>query len=265
MTTETVKVIIPFYTEQLRDWERATLAHNMEVLSPTLPVVFLKPEGLNIAPYTELYPRAQVMEVSTQWLGTTRGIAGYNEMMMSEAFYALFADTEYIMICHLDAWLFRDEVEEWCRKGYDLVAAPWPTRPRYEHFPLKQWLQWRHRLCAPGKVLRTQMFGKIGNGGLCLRRVSTFREVCKRYAEEIAHFNRQKGALYNEDIFFALVPKELKVPSATEALDFAYDLKPDVCHRLHGGRLPMGCHGFMHKRRICFWQPFIPCIHKSNP
>lgn len=135
-----VKIIIPFYKEELKEWENAALDNNMKRLA-AYPVVFLKPEGLNIDSYIHTYPQAEVISVSTDWLGTKRGIAGYNEMMMSESFYQLFADTEYILICHTDAWIFSDQLQEWCQKGYDLVAAPWPTRPRYRHFPMKQFIQ----------------------------------------------------------------------------------------------------------------------------
>lgn len=254
-----VKVIVPFYTTKLRGWEREALAQTMRMFSPAYPVIFLKSEGLSIDAYTTLYPQAEVIEVSTDWLGTRRGIAGYNEMMMSERFYALFYDAEYILICHLDAWIFRDELKEWCAKGYDLVAAPWPTRPRYNRFPLKQLLRWKFRLFPSKRIIRSQMFGRIGNGGLCLRRVSAFREACILYRLEIERFNRQVDPLYNEDIFWALVPEHFRYPSVETALQFAYDLKPEVCYKLNHRQLPMGCHGFMHKRRIRFWKQFIPC------
>ncbi len=81
-----VKVIVPFYTTKLRGWEREALAQTMRMFSPAYPVIFLKSEGLSIDAYTTLYPQAEVIEVSTDWLGTRRGIAGYNEMMMSERF-----------------------------------------------------------------------------------------------------------------------------------------------------------------------------------
>lgn len=259
----TVKVIIPIYKESLKDWERASLENTMRVLS-AYPIVFLTPPRLKIHFLTATYPTAEVMEVSSDWLGTRRGIAGYNEMMMSKAFYDLFADTDYILICHLDAWIFRDELNEWCRAGYDIVAAPWPMRPRYEHFPLKQWLALKHRLCAPGHIVRSHMFGRIGNGGLCLRRVSAFRQACTTYAVEIDTFNRHDDDLHNEDIFWALVPREFNYPDVATALRFAYDLKPQVCHHLNRGQLPMGCHGFMHKSRIRFWEQFIPFIKHST-
>ncbi len=254
-----VKVVIPIYSKELRDWEYASLENTMKVLS-VHPIVFLKPTELDIAELAKTYPQAEIINVSSEWLGTKRGIAGYNEMMMSKAFYDLFSDTEYILICHLDAWIFRDELSEWCKKGYDIVAAPWPTRPRYNYFPLKQFLQLKKRLFASKRIVRSQMYGRIGNGGLCLRKVATFSTSCERYVNEIAFFNKQTDVLYNEDIFWALIPRDFNYPSAETAVKFAYDLKPEVCYKLNHRQLPMGCHGFMHKRRIRFWKQFIPCV-----
>jgi len=254
-----VKVVIPVYKEEMREWERASLENTMKVLS-AYPVVFLKPRELVITELTDAYPQAEIMNVTSEWLGMRRGIAGYNEMMMSECFYALFSDVEYILVCHLDAWVFRDELKEWCDKEYDLIAAPWPLRPRYANFPLKQFLRWKHWLFPSKSMVRSQMYGRIGNGGLCLRRVSAFREACVVYRDEIERFNRQTGPLYNEDIFWAMVPENFRYPSVETALQFAYDLKPEVCYKLNHGQLPMGCHGFMHKRRAGFWKQFIPCV-----
>ncbi len=260
-----VKIIIPFYKEELKEWENAALDNNMKRLA-AYPVVFLKPEGLNIDSYIHTYPQAEVISVSTDWLGIKRGIAGYNEMMMSESFYQLFADTEYILICHTDAWIFSDQLQEWCQKGYDLVAAPWPTRPRYRHFPMKQFIQLKKWLfTSPDKISRMQMYDKIGNGGLCLRKVSAFSKACRKYAKEIHDFNSRPDSMHNEDIFWALIPTEFNYPDVGTALQFAFDLKPRVCYQLNHRQLPMGCHGFMHKSRIKFWEPFIPCITPKQP
>ena len=130
-----VKIIIPFYKETLKDWEKAALANNMEKLS-NYPVVFLKPEGLNISSYEQACPQAETISVSTDWLGTKRGIAGYNEMMMSEAFYQLFSDCEYILICHTDAWIFRDD-----------LSACWWALPSVRPLPSCRWSSRRSRSC----------------------------------------------------------------------------------------------------------------------
>lgn len=255
-----VKVIIPIYKLTLNNWEYAALKNNIQILS-SHPIVFLKPEGLDITCIVRSYPQTEVVDVSTNWLGVKRGIAGYNEMMMSKKFYDLFSDTEYILICHTDAWIFRDELLQWCEKGYDLVAAPWPTRPRYRYFPLKQFLAIKKKITtSTHEISRIDMYDKIGNGGLCLRKTSTFGMACEHYATEIAYFNSLSDSMHNEDIFWALIPKELNYPNVKEALKFAFDLKPQVCYQLNNKQLPMGCHGFMHKSRTKFWKPFIPNI-----
>lgn len=252
-----VKVVIPFYKETLNQWESKALANNMQVLSAH-PTVFLKPDGLSVASLTAKYPQAEVLNVSENWLGTKRGIAGYNEMMMSQAFYDLFGDTEYILICHTDAWVFRDELSIWCGAGYDLVAAPWPLRPRYRYFPFKQFLTLKKRFSRSSHGFsRWDLLEKIGNGGLCLRRVSAFSAACMRYAEDIKRLSNQPGGVY-EDAFWALIPQELRYPSVDTALRFAFDVKPEVCYDLNNRQLPMGCHGFMHRSRAKFWQRFIP-------
>ena len=102
-----------------------------------------------------------------------------------------------------------------------------------------------------------QMYDKIGNGGLCLRKVDSFIQACRKYAREIADFNARTDSMHNEDIFWALIPKSFIIPMFKLQL---IRLKPRVCYTLNHKELPMGCRGFMHKSRMNFWKPFIPCI-----
>lgn len=251
-----VKIVIPLYKETLSAQEKQALANNVNILS-AYPITFLKPEGTDVSVVTSGYPQAEMLEVSAEWLGRKRGIAGYNEMMMSKEFYDMFSDYEYILICQTDVWIFRDELMRWCERGYDIVAAPWPTRPRYRHFPLKQLFSLRKAICPNSKsVQRQEKCGKVGNGGLSLRRIASFQAACLRYSDEIEHFMRIKE---NEDIFWAFVPEDFNYPSEKAALEFSFDNKPALCYRLNGKRLPMGCHGYMHKSRLEFWRRFIDC------
>lgn len=253
-----VKVVIPIYKKEMGNLERASLDNTMKVLS-AYPIVFLKPMELNLSELIEAYPQAEIVGVTSEWLGTKKGVIGYNEMMMSKGFYDLFSDTQYVLICHLDAWIFRDELSQWCNDGYDLVAPPWPIRPRYTHFPLKQLLQLQ-RTFSKG-ITRSHMYGRIGNGGLTLRKVSAFAAACEVYAEDITYFlSRQDDGLYYEDIFWALIPQKFNYPTVETALKFAYDLKPKLCYNLGNHQLPMGCHGFMRRSRVGFWKQFIPSL-----
>ena len=159
-----VRVVVPVYRELTAD-EEASLRNNVRVLA-AWPFVVLHPE--DVAPPAccrEL--GLETRPVSGEWLGSRNGIAGYNRMMLSETFYACFADTEYILICHPDAWIFRDELESWCRRGYDCVAAPWLRRPFYDLPLVKQYMQWRDAAKRrKGEWSRQILYGRIGNGGL---------------------------------------------------------------------------------------------------
>jgi hypothetical protein len=254
---ETVKVIIPIY-KALKDWEEFSLKNTINVLGKH-PIAILKPKDLDVSSISSKYPQLEIISVTDEWLGTRNGIAGYNRMMMSKTFYEMFSDYEYIFICHVDAWIFRDELLQWCEKGFDIIAAPWPLRPRYTYFPMKQFLWLRKHLLGRNKNLRSDMFGRIGNGGICIRKVASFSNACDKYAKEIEYYWSKKGEdLYNEDLFWALEPKDFKYPSVETALQFAFDLKPRLCFQLNHQQLPMGCHGFQHKSRIEFWKKYIP-------
>jgi hypothetical protein len=220
-------------------------------------MVLLAPEGLNIDAITALAPQAEVMRVSTNWLGPN-GIAGYNDMMMSKSFYQLFDDCEYILICQTDAWIFRDELEQWCDGGYDYIGAPWPKRRRYSMPIISQYLWLRRKLFKRnGRLLRQDYFKKVGNGGLSLRRIDSFIKACDTYAQRIEYFKSHTGTRYNEDWFWALIPTEFHYPTFEKALGFSFDVNPKTCYHLSKNSLPFGCHGWFKKRNIEFWTPII--------
>lgn len=230
--------------------------NNIRVLG-SHTVVLLKPEGLDIAWLERKYPQAEVMEVSDEWLGTKRGIAGYNAMMMSADFYRMFSDCEFILICHVDAWVFRDETDLWMSRPFDHVAAPWITWSIYSYFPFSLFTALRRRLTPRSKMLRSDTYGHVGNGGLSLRRVAPFISACENHSAEAREFIAARNSMHNEDVFFALIATELRSPSAEEAMAFAIDVKPTVCYKKLGGSLPMGCHGYRHRSRWGFWKRFI--------
>lgn len=257
-TTHTkVKIVVPVYSERLYEKERKSLHQTVKMLG-RYPIVLLAPEGMDISAVTDEFPTLDVLRVTDEWLGSKNGIAGYNCMMLSREFYEMFSDCEYILICQTDAWIFRDELEQWCDRGYDYVGAPWPKRKVYDNPFIKCYLKLRKALfSSPTRILRQEGFDKVGNGGLSLRRVSSFIAACDRYAEIIAYFKAHRGTRYNEDWFWAIVPKEFVYPSFREALDFSFDVKPEMCFELTGGRLPFGCHGWNKRRMYGFWQPII--------
>jgi hypothetical protein len=194
------------------------------------------------------------------------GIAGYNQLMMSKNFYLQFSHYRYVLIYQLDAWVFRDELDSWCAKGFDYVGAPWFEGNRSHEEGASLWA--------------------VGNGGFSLRRVRTFIDLfsqdkrvysirhclkeavksnngkrfetfCKlfkiRFSDLVAEWDDA------EDLFYCLRLKgtrlELRVPSVEEAMSFAFEQSPSYLFGLTK-ILPFGCHAWR-KYEQGFWNRFI--------
>ncbi|MEG1611485.1 MAG: DUF5672 family protein [Alistipes sp.] len=254
---EQVKVVIPIYKPTLTDAERASVTQTVRVLG-RYPLVMLCPCDVDVSAVAQEFPMLQMVRVSSEWLGRRYGIAGYNRMMLSAAFYDLFADAEYILICHIDAWIFRDELSAWCDRGYDCVAAPWVRRAIYDLPIVHHWMAWRCDWAArKSKFVRQMLYGRVGNGGLSLRRVASFRAACDTYKEVVDKHKCETHHFYNEDVFWAVVPTDFHYPTCGEALLFAFDTNPSYCFKLCNHQLPFGCHSWSKPRMWRFWQKFI--------
>ncbi|MEG1885865.1 MAG: DUF5672 family protein [Alistipes sp.] len=253
-----VKVVIPVYKPTLSEQEHASLAQTAAVLG-SYPLVLLKPCGVDTSAIVAEFPQLKTLEVSDEWLGVKNGIDGYNRMMLSKEFYDLFPDTEYILICHTDAWIFRNELSAWCERGYDCVAAPWIKRGLYEQPLVKHYMLLQRWFAdKSGLLTRQVIYNKIGNGGLSLRKVESFRAVCEMQGDAIEHFLSSRHHLFNEDVFWAVIPLSFKYPTVSEALRFAFDTNPVYCYKLSGRKLPFGCHSWSKPRMYRFWHFFIP-------
>ena len=254
-----VTVVIPLYREALPEFELQLLLNNLNVLKAH-KITFVIPDNMNIGQLSEQFniDKYDIVRVSEQWLGKINGIAGYNQMMTSGEFYGLFSDSEYILICQTDVYVFSDELDYWCDKGYDYIGAPWPKRKSYDNIFIKLYLQLRSRLTSRKKgLLRQDLFNKVGNGGFSLRKVDSSIMATDKYAQEVMRFAAGKGHLFHEDVFWAMVPEEFNYPTFSEALRFSFDVKPEYCYELNGGKLPFGCHGLTNGRIFKFWEDKI--------
>ncbi len=258
-------VVIPLYKPELTSCERASIRQTVRILGGGIFLIeLLVPEGMDRTEIEREFPSLPVRSVSDEWLGRKNGIAGYNRMMLSAEFYETYRAYEYILICHADAWVFRNDLSAWCRRGFDCVAAPWVRRGIYDLPLLKQYLRYRlRRSRESGRLIRQSLYGKVGNGGFSLRRVERFREACEKYRTEIERFCADDTHLGNEDVFWAVVPEDFRYPTEREALRFAFDTNPRYCYRLCGGALPMGCHAWSKPRMWRFWRRIIPLGRKA--
>ncbi|MDR3262288.1 MAG: hypothetical protein LBT78_10725 [Tannerella sp.] len=253
MEKKSVKVVIPIYKTGLSELEMRSLQQACKVLKP-YPKVIVKPESLDLSSLEAAFPALTCQPFDD---GYFKGIAGYNRLMLSPDFYAAFRDTEYILIYQPDAYVFRDELTEWCAKGYDYIGAPWLKRPVYNKplvSELMSFFRWLDRL--RGKANKQSLYNKIGNGGLSLRKVESHYQAARQFGSRIESFLDRKHHLFNEDVFWATVP-DFRYPEVSEALDFAFDKYPGYCYRLKNNTLPFGCHGWYKRKMKRFWQPVI--------
>lgn len=210
---------------------------------------------------------------------------GYNRLLLRKEFYRAFGDYEYVLIYQLDCLVFASNLEDWCRKGWDYVGAPW-LRDTED---------------------ATKGFSEVGNGGLSLRRVQRAVEVLTstRFLEDAKTRGSRTGdrskVVYDrlesrprlkrivvagktflhgwgyhnnvrwltrkiakdkdhEDLFWAYEARKLVrdfcIPEPREALEFSFELAPRYCFKMNFSRLPFGCHAWFRYDRE-FWEPFL--------
>ena len=239
-------VLVPVYKPRPTASERFSIARTMEVLGRH-PIWLVAPESLDTAPYTELFPTLRVARFPDAYF---QGIPGYNRLLVSPFFYEKFADYEYVLICQTDVYVFADELDDWTRKGYDYIGAPWIETPP----STKRW--------SPFNFSRF-MTGKVGNGGFSLRKVSSHLRNARRWSRWVGLISGPTRTKIHEDYFWSLlVPRfdrAFRIPSLREALGFAFEYQPSKCYALNEGRLPFGVHAW-EKYEPEFWAPFIPPV-----
>lgn len=162
-TTLDCAILIPTHKEVLNDLEFASLRNTLRTLEKWHAYVLL-PNGLGCEFYLDLqksYKNLRVINLESGFLGS---IENYNSMALSPKFYSRFKDYSYLLICHLDSWVFRDELDKWIELGYDYIGAP---------------------LFLPENGLSRNIWNLAapvgGNGGLCLRRTSKMLQLCSNF------------------------------------------------------------------------------------
>ena len=136
--------------------------------------------------------------------------------------------------------MFRDELAEWCRRGYDYVGAPWidlewvaEARPRWSP-------QTRDVV--------------VGNGGFALRRVATAATILTDHREVADEWGG------NEDMFWSFLAgacRPFSIPGLEEATAFSFESRPERAFEINRSRLPFGCHTWRRGGTFEFWLPVL--------
>lgn len=269
--TNKVCIVIPIYKEKPTEWEKASFRQVLKVLSLYDFVIYTHDELDLSVYYDEAVAFNKNLRVEFFNKSYFSSIIGYNKLCLNIDFYRRVESYEYMLIYQLDAWVFRDELLDWCDKGYDYVGAPWFT-----NF---------------GSYEKGEKLWAVGNGGLSLRR----NEFCIKflsYKLPISfHLDINKGMrlfirsclksvgvrntiqwyvkhVYkwiNEDQIFTVYISSLtkrkvllpKMPAPKEAAYFSFDQSPSFLYKLCNENLPFGCHAFEKYEYDNFWSKFI--------
>ncbi len=273
-----VAVVIPHYREMLNEDERQSLNQCAEVLG-RYALFMVLPEDIEGNSITDLFAQKKV-SIDRKCFPKEYfdGIRGYNQLMLSKQFYQAFVDYDYILIYQTDAFVFRDELTEWCERGYDYIGAPW-----FQSY----WL-WRSN---------TKLWTS-GNGGLSLRNVASFLKVLNHKGPfkplrsflninnspllkiKKLPFNRLVNITIEntvefftsinqttEDRFWGVDTMEsyldFNVAPNEVAMRFSFECNPRHLYKLTNQQLPFGCHAWR-KYDKDFWDEVYFNLHKSE-
>lgn len=221
-------VVIPIYKQELTYLEKVSL-RQADIMLKKYKKVFAAPDSLSFD-YGIQY---DVARFSDKYFTST---AGYSELLMSSEFYARFTNFQFMLIYQLDAFVFSDQLEKFCKADYDYIGAPIKGG------------DWRHY--------------HVGNGGLSLRNINSAIKVLKNKELIAAKIRTSLNpSRLDEDIFFGYCGSDreidFNVPSARYAAMFA--AQNDYAHGLRDiakRGLPFGCH-YWWGYNYDFWKPHI--------
>ena len=277
------QIVIPLYKnkELLSANELFSLKNNMTILH-NWPHVFIGPDHIDWDGYRKLFSESD-LEFKIEIFDSQffKSVAGYNTLLTSAEFYKRFTEDEFILICQLDAWVFKDELEYWCRKGYDYIGAPW-----FEGLKSAD--------------ESSEIIG-AGNGGFSLRNIKSSIRLQKRinflrklrtfwfkshlqalwrfpnmilYLKKWFHVSSITKLNFlllenpfNEDYYWANIIAETftdyQVADLEDSIKFSFEVNPRLLYKRNNNTLPFGCHGW-EKYDPIFWSTFIQNNYPQN-
>jgi hypothetical protein len=263
-----VAVVVPIHNrKELTADEQISLRHLVHFLGK-YDKYMVAPESLDVE-----FPGFAMARFSDKFFGS---ISAHTRLMLSRRFYSTFSDYKYILIYHLDALVFSDQIMDWCNTDLDYVGPPWIN-------------------CADSPWVKRP---RVGNGGFSLRKIESFLKVfdssayaidpfaywqntyatgtcwirCKnlpkKYLKRLRCFNGVKWDLYrwpkkrgvNEDHFWSgravRYYPDFRIADLQTGLRFAFEVAPKLCFELNEHKLPFGCHAWPKYDRA-FWEPYL--------
>ncbi|WP_291115415.1 DUF5672 family protein [Empedobacter sp. UBA7248] len=257
-----VGIVVPIYRDFLDEFEKKSLKSITQHFND-FEIIFAAPKGLSTSRYSSYFNKIKHLRIEYFSSNCFDSIDAYNQLLLSKEFYQTFEEFEYILICQLDVYVFKNKLNEWCEKDYDYVGAPWVGSERNFINVTFEKINGFVRKLKGKNPKNTERLFKVGNGGFSLRKVEKFIQISDEQSKQIELFLTEKpeSDYHIEDVFWSLfVPKkytDYKIPNWKEALDFCMDRKPEKSFKLNNNALPMACHRFNQPKPYKFWRNYI--------
>jgi len=256
ITIENVAVLMPFHKTKMNFYEQISFVNNTKRLN-NYPIYLLLPENTNATPFLSIVPDINVLYFPRKYFDTYQGA---NLLWLEPLIYEQFKNYTFVLKCELDAFIFRDELIDWCNKDYNYVGAPWlnnqSVKNSYQFATFSKNIVIRNIK----KLLSYQNRDKeffVGNGGLSLRKVSVFLRLSKLLPFLVPNIYKVE---LQEDVIWSIYATSyfpfFKAADYKTALHFSIETNPKHCFEIIGNTLPFGCHAW-YKYDINFWKPFI--------
>lgn len=276
-------IIIPIYKENLSETESLSLNRCLTILGKhKICIVTFK--QLNISAYRKIIDRHKI-KTHCEYFNKkyfTNGTIGYNKLMLSKSFYHRFRRYTFMLIYQLDGYVFRNDMDYWCKKDFSFIGAP----------VFEGYSQCNSESASLGYM----------NGGVSLRKTKDMYNIL-RQAIKIQTFEKsyEKGNIfkklltilkivfgggtvlegegYNEDCLLSrlLIDKinsfasrpifwkmlfncdtiQYKMPSFSESYHFSFDENEEHLFSLMKGETPSFCHTFHRITKRKFWSKLI--------
>lgn len=230
--TSTCAIVVPTYRQPTAsEWLSIDC---LKAVLPAFPTFLLKPKGLELS-----IDGFSNCSMDDGWFASTKT---YGLLMASPVLYEQFTAFDYILIYQLDCLVFRNDLQAWCAKGYDLCSSaclsslgPWMTEPF------------------------------VSFGGLSLRNVRSCLRVLHRVQANdpgLVRHARELLVFGQEDVWWGCrapaFDPTFRVLPVEESFSFAFDGNP-LPYAAHCPSLPpFACHAWLSVGRLLFYRRFLP-------
>ncbi|MBP5525476.1 MAG: hypothetical protein J6Y11_07730 [Paludibacteraceae bacterium] len=253
-----IAIVVPIYKLPLSPDDRICLNQLFKVMTG-YDIYAIYPEKLDITDMCREYPLLIKHPMESSHFSSLRS---YNKLVLSSSFYDAFSNYKYILINQLDTYIFKDELCRWANSGFDYVGAPFvPDKDKYWSPLRRLWCRLNFYLCRyKGTDPHHSQWYQVGNGGLCLRNVSKFQNITKKYKQQIEDDLSDEKDFYPEDLWLSFELKgddRLKTPDWKTALHFSVECSPQKCMDIIGNKLPFGTHAWTLDKHRPFWEKYI--------